>query len=579
MKNLQKMAVAALLAALSAGAAIMPAAAEDLVSTAQLNNAEKNAKNWLIYRGSYNDYNYSGLSQVNTRNIKNLEVAWIHTPARVTKGLQSEPMAVDGIVYYSAPYSQVYALDGITGNVLWAFTPELDEALIAKQTHTPYNRGIAISHGKIYIGTVDGRVFGIDMKTGKKVWETKLLNSQKVTVGFTGAPLAVKDIVIIGAQGGEWPLRGPIFALDAATGQKKWEFDTVSPDGDAKARATWGGDSWRTGGGGGWMAGTYDPATNTVWWGTANPAPLFDWPGENWKTSGARPGDNLYTTSVIALDADTGQLKFYHQEIPHDEYDFDSAVGEFVMIDRGGKKLVVHPNKSGYVFVYNRGDASVVNVWRDTENSNWVKNIDPKTGHLIGRLSEVEGKNNKNICPALFGANGWPPGSYSPKTGLYYRAVAEWCMNLDVKKTAPVLEPQAQIFGGADFEVHGPNGQQPYGHVDARDPVTGKLKFSVKFEEPLFSSLLATGGNLLFVGDSRGWLHAYDAVSGRELWKHNDGIGHAGGITSYEAGGKQYIAVEAGWAPLTGGFLASFGKLPYTVMPQAAGQLIVYALK
>src|SRR5262245_36618171 len=323
-------------------------------------NAEAAQNDWLTYHGSYKSYHYSGLDQINTGNVKNLDVAWMHVPGRSTRGLQSFPLVADGVLYYSGSYSRVFALDGATGKLIWSFFPELDEELIAMQTHSPYNRGIAIGKGKVYVGTVDGRLIAIDMKTGKKVWDTKLVDSQKLTVGFTGAPLFVKDKVIIGSQGGEWPGRGPIFGVDAKTGKKVWEFLTVA--GTDEAMKTWGNESWRTGGGGGWMPGTYDAETDTVWWGTANPAPLYDWGGTDWKTGGARPGDNLYTSSVIALNPDTGKLKFYHQELPHDAWDFDSAVGEFLAIDREGKKYYVHPNKGGFAFVYNRADAKVENV-------------------------------------------------------------------------------------------------------------------------------------------------------------------------------------------------------------------------
>jgi len=569
-------AAALLAAALGGGIGGTPAMAQsDAVSAQMLNNADKDAKDWLSYRGSYLDYNYSALNQINSKNVKNLNVAWVHTPGRSKWGLQSVPLAVDGVLYYSGSYSRVFALDGATGEVIWNYFPELDEALIAKQTHSPDNRGIAISHGKVYVGTIDGRLIALDMKTGKKLWDTKLINSQKLTIGFSGAPLAVKDKVLIGSQGGEWPVIGTLFAVDADSGKTAWEFHPITDD--AKTHATWGNDSWKTGGGGAWQPGTYDPNTNTVWWGTSNPAPLFDW-GKDWKTDGSRPGINLYTSSVVALDADSGKLKFYHQEIPHDLWDFDSAVGEFIMLDRGGKQYVVHPNKSGYVFVYNRADASIANVWRATENSNFVQNIDPHTGELIGRTSEAVG-DNKGICPSFTGAIGWPPGTYNPKTGLYYRAVAEACMNLKVAKTTPVVEPQAQLFVGAQFTVTGPNGQKPWGHVDARDPITGKLKFSIKYQAGIVASTISTAGNLLFVPDAAGWLHAYDATTGKELWKHNDGSSHNGGIISYEAKGKQYIAVEAGCCSLS-----SFGNqftygLPYSAQSTDQGELIVYALK
>ncbi|MBV9054016.1 MAG: PQQ-binding-like beta-propeller repeat protein, partial [Hyphomicrobiales bacterium] len=315
------------------------------VDTARIQAGDAN--DWLTYHGSYRSYHYSPLDQINTNNVSNLNVAWIHIPGRSTRGLQSTPVVADGVLYYTGSYSRTFALNGATGEVIWSYIPELDEALISRQTHSPYNRGVAIGDGKVYVGTMDGRLIALDMKTGKPAWDTKLIDSQKLTVGFTGAPLFAKGIVVIGAQGGEWPGRGPIFGVDAATGAKKWEFDTVAGTDDAMK--TWGNDSWRTGGGGGWMPGTYDVDTNTIWWGTANPAPLYDWSGADYKTQGARPGDNLYTSSVIGLDVDTGKLKFYHQELPHDTWDFDSAVGEFVMLDRDGQKLVVHPNKSGYI--------------------------------------------------------------------------------------------------------------------------------------------------------------------------------------------------------------------------------------
>ncbi len=415
-------------------------------------------------------------------------------------------------------------------------------------------------------------------RPASRIWDTKLINSKKLTVGFTGAPIVVKDMVVIGAQGGEWPYRGPIFGVDARTGKKKWTFLTVAPD--KASLATWGHNSWRTGGGGGWMPGTYEAATNTLWWGTANPAPLYDWSGPDFEHNGARPGDNLYTTSVLALDPDTGKLKYYHQELPHDAWDFDSAVGEFVMIDQGGKSLVVHPNKSGYIFVYNRGDASIVNVWRITENSNFVKDIDPHTGELIGRRDFTAGPVNPPLCPAIDGGVSFNSGAYDPRTGTYFKVGNEWCIDMKVVKTRPILEPQAQLNIGADFhEVPPPGADKPWGHVDARDPITGKLKWQVKFKEPPLASLLATAGNLLFVPDAEGVLHAYDSRNGQELWSHSDGVGHDGGIMTYAANGKQYVAVVAGWGGMvTDGYPKMFGE-PFTSMPRNTGVLTVYALK
>jgi PQQ-dependent dehydrogenase (methanol/ethanol family) len=382
--RLSAMAVAAILAA---GCGSLAAD----VTSDRLLKADSEPGNWMTYHGNYQSWHYSGLSEINAGNVKGLREAWSHVASRSVRGLQSYPLAVDGVLYYSGSYNQVWALDGATGEVLWAYKQKLNEDLVAKQTHSPYNRGIAIGYGNIYMGTLDGKLAAIDMKTGKLAWETKLVNSEKLTVGFTGAPLLVKDKIIIGAQGGEWPDRGPIFGVDAKTGRQLWRFYTAGGEpNNGDARNTWLNDSWKTGGGGGWMPGGYDPETNTVWWGTANPAPLYDWSGADYKTKGARPGDNLYTTSVILLDPDSGRLKGYHQELPHDAWDYDSATGEFVMLERDGKKYTVHPSKSGFVWVYDRS-GKVQNVWRLVKNINFVQDIRPD-GTLVGRRDMTEGK-------------------------------------------------------------------------------------------------------------------------------------------------------------------------------------------
>ena len=393
----RKLPFAALLAATTFAGICLPVCAAD-IDTQRLVDADKNPADWLTYHGSYKSWHYSGLDQINADNVKNLKVAWAHVTPHSTRGLQTFPLVADGVLYYSGSYNQLFALDGATGDLIWAYKQKLNDDLVSKQTHSPYNRGIAIGFGNIYMGTLDGKLVAVDMKTGKLNWETKLIESEKLTVGFTGAPLLANGKIIIGSQGGEWPYRGPIFGVDAKTGKLAWTFFTVGGnDQNDPAMKTWGGDSWKTGGGGGWMAGGYDPKTNIVYWGTANPAPLYDWGGAEWKTKGARPGDNLYTTSVLALDPDTGKLKSFHQELPHDAWDFDSAVGEFVMLERDGKEYIVHPNKGGFVFVYDRG-LKVQNVWQGVKNINFVKSIDPKTGELIGRRDMAGRRKRARPC-------------------------------------------------------------------------------------------------------------------------------------------------------------------------------------
>ncbi len=528
---------------------------------------------WPTYHGSYKSWHYSSLDQINADNVKKLQVAWMHHPGRATRGLQSFPLVADGVLYYSGSYSRLFALNAATGEVIWSYIPELNEDLIATQTHTPYNRGIALGQGHVYVGTVDGRLIAVDMKTGKPVWDTKLIDSEKLTVGFTGAPLVVKDKVIIGSQGGEWPWRGPIFGVDGKTGKKAWEFFTAG--GTEEAKKTWGNDSWKIGGGGGWMAGAYDPETNTVIWGTANPNPLYDWAGPDWKTKGPRPGDNLYTSSVIGLDPDTGKLKSYFQTIPARRVGLRRR-GRRVHVHRAGRPEVHRAPEQGRLRLRPRPQPRLQEGLGPGQTSNFIKGVDDKGG-LIGRNDLPQGK-HENLCPAIAGGTSWNSGTYSPKTGYYYKVGNEWCMNLEVLKTTPVVEPNVQLNMGANFTIVPPDGGKISGHVDARDPITGKKAWQIDFPQPPLASLLSTAGDLLFVPDARGILHAYDAKTGKELWSHNDGIGHNGGIISYAVDGKQYIAVMSGWDSLVGeGYGKLFGE-PFKSMASDSGTLIVYSL-
>jgi alcohol dehydrogenase (cytochrome c) len=224
MRSKQHLALGLILGA-SAALAAVPGRAQP-VDTARIASGSPN--DWLTYHGAYNGWNYSGLDQINPGTVKDLSVAWIHVPGRSTRGLQSVPLVADGVLYYTGSYSRVFALNGATGQVIWSYFPELDEALVARQTHSPYNRGVALGQGKVFVGTVDGRLIALDMKTGKVAWDTKLQDSQKLTVGFTGAPLYAKGMVVIGSQGGEWPGPGPLYGVDAETGKVKWTFLTVA---------------------------------------------------------------------------------------------------------------------------------------------------------------------------------------------------------------------------------------------------------------------------------------------------------------------------------------------------------------
>ncbi|MFO1318983.1 MAG: PQQ-binding-like beta-propeller repeat protein [Burkholderiales bacterium] len=566
--------------ALSAAALIGFATTAMAVDADRLRNADKDPNNWLMYHGSYKAWHYSDLSQINRANVKNLRVSWIHTPSASKRGVQSFPLAVDGTLYYTSASGQVWALDGATGDVKWKYAAKLDQERSEGTFYNPYNRGIAIGYGNVYMGTTDGRMIALDMNTGKVVWDKMILTVEGGNKGFTGAPVIVKDMVVIGSNGGELSgCCGPIFAVDAKTGEVRWQFDTIG--GDERSRSSWGNDSWKTGGGGGWMTGTYDEATNSVWWGTANPAPDYDWAGEKWKTEGARPGDNLYSSSVVVLNADTGELKSWFQEMPHDAWDFDSAVGEFMSIERGGKRYMLHPNKGGIIFVYNADPSNaplkVENAYMLGKTYNYIKGVDAKTGQLIGRRELPEGKHT-NVCPAIDGAISWNTGAYNPNTGLLYKVGQEWCFDIEVVKADPPPAFSGQAYFGASWTSVHPDGRKAFGHVSARDPLTGKIKWEKEYKYPPLASLLATKGNIVFVPGADGRFDALDAQTGATLWQHNNGIGHHGGVISYTAKGKQYVAVVTGWGShVSGNYCPLFGE-PFCSMPTDAGQLLVFSL-
>ena len=551
-------AVSTLLVLLLLGLA--PAGAQNAGST-RLQNVDAN--DWPMYHRTYDSHRFSPLAQINKSNVKDLSVAWVHQPGAVVQGLESTPVVVDGVLYYIGSYNRVFALDGATGREIWHYFAKLDP-VVNTLFFQPYNRGVAVGHGKVIFGTLDGRVIALDMKTGKELWAVTVLNTKKCSCNFTGAPLIVRDKVILGQTSGELPIQGKIFALKVANGEKAWEFNTIKND-----QKSWGGDSGKFGGGGGWMTGSYDPALNLVYWGTANPAPDYDW-GQ------ARPGDNLYTSSVLALNPDNGDLKWHFQEIPHDDWDYDAGLGESLVLDRDGKKLLVHQNKSGFVFVYDRTNGKIQNVWPMNHVYNWVQRIDPKTGELIGRNPPRLGK-PAFICPWIAGGRSWNSGSYSPKTGLWYNTAMEVCEEVTVEKQTPVTEPAAGLFFGGDQVAKHPPSGEAYGHLDARDPVTGERKWTVNFKYPPIGSVLSTAGGLVVHGDVEGVVRAYDAESGEELWHFRTGSGHRGGPISYSVNGKQYIAVPSGLGSLVLGLYPALWPEVADFPP--GGALFVFTLK
>ena len=508
--------------------------------------------NWPQYHRTSNAWRYSPLDQINRGNVKQLKVAWIHHAGDITHGRQETPIVIDGVIYSIAAYNKTMAIDGKTGRELWSYTPRLDP-LVDQILFTPYSRGISVGFGKVFIGSLDGRGIALDQKTGEELWSVQLTDFKNCHgCNFTSPPVIAGDILTFGSIGGDLYTAGKIYGVDPSTGEKLWEFETIKND-----PASWPTkESAQFGGGGAWMPGTYDPDTDTVFYGTSNPSP--DYYGEN------RKGDNLYTSSIIALDPKTGDLKWHRQEIPHDVWDFDAAY-ELLGVEHQGKPLLVHLNKSGFVFVMDKTNGELHNVWPLIDSYNFAKGIDPKTGEIIGRVDPEPGKKTL-VCPSLQGARSWNHSAYSPKTGYWYTNAMELCMT--VTPVEEKVDPKAYLvpaFGTQGFELSKVDGKAP-GRLDARDPITGKLHWSVEYERPSWGSVLATGGDLVFNGDPLGILRAFDATNGEELWSFNTGSGIRSGLVSYAVDGKQYILVPAGWGSwasvLFPALFPELGKVP-----------------
>jgi alcohol dehydrogenase (cytochrome c) len=518
-------------------------------------SAIENAKpgDWPSYHRTYNSQRYSPLQQINKRNVGKLRVAWVHQAGEITQGLQATPLAIDGVVYYSGSYNRVFAVDGRTGSEIWHYFPKIKDGVDRLPT-APYNRGVSVGNGMVFIGTMDGRAIALDQKTGKVLWETQLVDALQCGCLFTSPPLVVKDKLIYGSTQGGIPARGGgIFGLDQKTGSQLWYFDPVLEGPEHWGTNSFGESSAKYAGVGAWHVGSYDPELDLLYYGTSNPSPWFDWaaPGAGPKGylraegEGARPGDNLYSSSVLALRPDTGELVWYHQEHPHDEWDYDATLGEFVLVNKGGKKLMIHQAKSGFVFIYDRTNGKIQNVWSINEHHTPMKSVDVNTGELIGRNPPVTAENNM-FCPSFLGGRSWNPGSYNPDTGVWFNSRTELCMIVKTHPEKPTVAPALGWYVGGDMSFADPPGDKTHGALDAWDPLTGKKKWTVRDKYPRISGVMSTKGGLVFSGDMKGFVYAYDADNGKQLWSFNMGSASRGGIISYMAGGEQFILVPSG---------------------------------
>jgi len=542
--------------------------------------------NWCFYhRETDKSWRHSPLSQITPSNVKNLRPAWIFQPGNVRMGMHATPLVIDGMLYVSTNPSTVWKLNGKTGERVWKWEPKMDEAVVARSFFA-HTRGLAIGDGRVYMGTADGHLVALDERDGSVIWDRTVIDSKKETVGFSGAATFVSsDLLVIGQNGGEYPIEGKIFGINPKNGETKWTFYTTGRD-DQKALSTWRGDDWKYGGGGSWQPGTVDYANNQIIMGTGNPNPDYDYCGNNCRdvnADGWRPGDNLYTSSTVALDLGTGKLNWYFQEAPSDPYDYDAAPGEYVIV---GDK-VLHPGKNGFNHVHQTKGGKVLAVYPDMKSYNWTTGYDIAKGEWQNILWPQPGEKTL-VCPAIDGGHSWEAGSYSPRTKLFYRVAQEWCMYLTVQpksggttisagSESRVLQPFVQAFMSAEWIGTHPPGDKSHGRLTARDPVTGKLAWEKRYDIIPHSTLMSTGSDLLFVGTSDGYVEALDAKNGNTLWKFNVGSGVHGGIVSYQVDGKQYIAAATGHGTYVGGAVQALNQDKIGTMAHSMA-VVVFAL-
>lgn len=513
-----------------------------LLTTVLLAQDGATTHNWPQYGGSSQFWRYSALDQIHRGNVQKLVPLWVFQTGEDDSGLQSTPIVIDGVMYVSTSWNRVYAIDAANGTEIWQYRYPNPKTIGI--IYSPWNRGVAVGSGLVFMGTLDNHVVALDQKSGREVWRVEVEPLEKCGCNITGAPLVVKDKVIVGVTGGDSAHRGYLSAYHVKTGRLAWRFHTIPGPGE-KGHETWTGDSWKFGGGATWMTGSYDAELNLVYWGVGNPAADF--------YGGSRKGDNLYTDCIVALDADTGALKWYHQQIPHDVWDWDTAY-EPVLIDLPVKgkmrKLLVNVNKGGYTFVVDRTNGEFISAWPVVDNLNWITGIDEQ-GNLIGRNQPKEGVPTL-ICPSIGGGRSWNQASYSPVSHLFYTTGIEWCEMVTVQKEEP---SEGQNFFGGVFELRPAVKGKSGGHLGAYDPVTGKRLWRYDSKYPLLASVLATAGDLVFCGDPEGYFFALDARTGERLWRFQTGSGHRGSAVTYSVNGKQYIATPSGWGSAVAGLL------------------------
>ncbi|ESW80147.1 MULTISPECIES: methanol/ethanol family PQQ-dependent dehydrogenase [unclassified Mesorhizobium] len=562
---------------LSLGAAYTASANEDLAKLAS------DAKNWAMQTGDYANTRYSKLNQITADNVKNLQVKWSFSTG-VLRGHEGGPLVIGDVMYVHTPFpNNVYALDlKNDGKILWKYEPKQDTNVIPIMCCDTVNRGVAYGDGKIILNQADTTVVALDAKTGKVVWSVK--NGDQTDGGKgesgTSAPVVIKDKVLVGVSGAEFGVRGWLAAYNLKDGKLAWKAYSEGPDADTlldpektthlgkpvgkdSGTNTWEGEQWKTGGGTTWGWYSYDPKLNLVYYGTGNPS--------TWNPV-QRPGDNRWSMTIMARDADTGVAKWLYQMTPHDEWDYD-GINEMILVDgmevNGAKHdVLVHFDRNGFAYTMDRATGELLVAKKYDPAVNWATevNMDPKSDQygrpqVVAKYSTQqngEDTNSTGICPAALGTKDQQPAAYSPKTGLFYVPTNHVCMDYEPYK---VSYTAGQPYVGATVSMYAaPGGDGNMGNFIAWDAAKGEIVWSKPEQFSVWSGALATDGDVVFYGTLEGYIKAVDK-DGKELYKFKTPSGIIGNITTYEHDGKQYVAVLSGvggWAGigLAGGLLS-----------------------
>lgn len=567
----------------AATAALLSTSATIAFANDDVMKLTSDSKNWAIPTGDYANTRYSKLDQINASNVKSLQVKWTFSTG-VLRGHEGGPLVVGDVMYVHAPFpNTVFALDlKNDGKIIWKYEPRQDPNVIPIMCCDTVNRGVAYAEGKIFLYQADSTLVALDAKTGKPIWSVKNAEATDGSKGESGtsAPMVVKDKVLVGISGGEFGVRGHMTAYNINDGKKVWRAYSMGPDADTlldpektthlgkpvgkdSGIATWEGEQWKTGGGTTWGWYSYDPKLNLIYYGTGNPS--------TWNPV-QRPGDNRWSMTIMARDADTGVAKWVYQMTPHDEWDFD-GINEMILVDGmdvGGAKhdVLVHFDRNGFAYTLDRGSGELLVAKKYDPKVNWATEVVmDKNSDQYGRPQVVakystqqngEDTNSTGICPAALGTKDQQPATYSPKTGLFYVPTNHVCMDYEPYK---VSYTAGQPYVGATVSMYpAPESHGGMGNFIAWDASKGEIVWSKPEQFSVWSGALSTAGDVTFYGTLEGYIKAVDN-KGNELYKFKTPSGIIGNINTFEAGGKQYIAVLSGvggWAGigLAGGLMS-----------------------